>query len=257
MIEAEPMRRKDIIVGLEVWGGIIVLMAIAVVLLMRPNFQPIPALVMEPTLDSLPTVTPLPTTTPFPTPTSLAVLIPTPTVAALPVVANGDVPAVEDVVEATSATALLDTAPAESPSVETASTNLSPATENTTALTFATLSLSQTGAITYVVQAGDTLSVIAENLGVAMEDLMALNELEDEIIYLDQVLIIPEAGAERALAVASARVMRVVHTVVSGDTLGTIALHYGVDVDELRALNALDSDLIQLGQELTIPEDAD
>ncbi len=51
----------------------------------------------------------------------------------------------------------------------------------------------------------------------------------------------------------------VVHVVVEGDTLGAIALQYGVSVDDLRRLNAGsigDGDLIYMGQELVVASGA-
>ncbi|MSQ61660.1 MAG: LysM peptidoglycan-binding domain-containing protein [Dehalococcoidia bacterium] len=43
------------------------------------------------------------------------------------------------------------------------------------------------------------------------------------------------------------------HTVKLGDTLVSIASQYGVTVDTLKQANGLSSDLIQVGQELTVP----
>ncbi len=47
---------------------------------------------------------------------------------------------------------------------------------------------------------------------------------------------------------------RIEHTVRSGDTLAAIAVAYGVSVDEIRQLNNLSSDILQLGQVLLIQE---
>ena len=45
---------------------------------------------------------------------------------------------------------------------------------------------------------------------------------------------------------------RITHRVQEGDTLISIALTYGVDVDDIRALNDLSGDIIQINQELII-----
>jgi LysM repeat protein len=45
--------------------------------------------------------------------------------------------------------------------------------------------------VTYTVQAGDTLSGIAYEFDVPVEDLVAANDLEGEMIYVEQVLVIP------------------------------------------------------------------
>lgn len=44
-----------------------------------------------------------------------------------------------------------------------------------------------------------------------------------------------------------------VHRVASGDTLEKIARHYKTDVDKIRKLNHLSTDLIFIGQELKVP----
>ena len=43
------------------------------------------------------------------------------------------------------------------------------------------------------------------------------------------------------------------YTVKAGDTLLSIAIEYGVTVDAIKEANGLSSDLIQVGQELTVP----
>ena len=43
------------------------------------------------------------------------------------------------------------------------------------------------------------------------------------------------------------------HIVEPGDTLGTLARQYRITVDELRTANKLQSDVIRVGQRLTIP----
>jgi LysM repeat protein len=56
----------------------------------------------------------------------------------------------------------------------------------------------------------------------------------------DYVLATPDASG------------RIVHTVQAGDTLSGIAFRYGVPVDQIRQLNNLTSDIVQLGAELII-----
>lgn len=43
------------------------------------------------------------------------------------------------------------------------------------------------------------------------------------------------------------------HTVVRGDTIGTIAQKYGISADTLRTTNNLSGNLISLNQKLVIP----
>lgn len=49
--------------------------------------------------------------------------------------------------------------------------------------------------ITYVVQAGDILSTIADSYGVTVESIIAINDLDDpDFLSIGQVLRIPSAG---------------------------------------------------------------
>ncbi len=48
--------------------------------------------------------------------------------------------------------------------------------------------------VTYTVVAGDTLFLIAKRHGVALEDLVALNELDSDLIEIGQLLQIPVGG---------------------------------------------------------------
>lgn len=58
----------------------------------------------------------------------------------------------------------------------------------------------------YVVKAGDTLSIIAQQYGVTIEDLVAVNQLADpNLLRVGQTLIIPVSGAaQTAVAAATA-----------------------------------------------------
>jgi LysM repeat protein len=62
----------------------------------------------------------------------------------------------------------------------------------------------------------------------------------------------PRALAQAAVTATPRPDGSIVHTVQEGDTLFGLALLYGTTVDEIRALNGLDSDLLIVGQELLI-----
>lgn len=111
---------------------------------------------------------------------------------------------------------------------------------------------------THEVQAGETLGEIALRYGVSVEALLAENGLDSaEFLQIGQELKLPTAEAEAATATTSLPQGERTHIVEAGDTLGGIALQYDVSVEALKQANDLDSDIIQLGQELTIPgEDA-
>ncbi len=112
--------------------------------------------------------------------------------------------------------------------------------------------------ITYTVKSGDTLSGIAYSYGISTAALAAANDIAGDVIYPDQELRIPLDEQTMAALTATPTLSpdernRVVYTVKAGDTLGGIAKSYNVTVDELMSANTLSSDVIRVGQELTIP----
>jgi LysM repeat protein len=112
-------------------------------------------------------------------------------------------------------------------------------------------SSSEGGQVVHVVQAGQGLLEIATLYGVPVADIMAANGLTDQdILRIGQKLIIPGV-TKRDVAAAQGDI----HIVQSGESLLSIALLYGVTVDELQQANGLDNpDAIYVGQELIIPK---
>ncbi|MEZ4620469.1 MAG: peptidoglycan DD-metalloendopeptidase family protein [Caldilineaceae bacterium] len=86
----------------------------------------------------------------------------------------------------------------------------------------------------YTVQSGDTLAVIAQRFGVALDDLIALNNIADRnLISVGQVLLIPSSDATLT-TVPTAQV-----AAMPGDTLVDIARRFGQDPQLLTSLNPL------------------
>ncbi len=120
------------------------------------------------------------------------------------------------------------------------------------------------GSGVYVVQEGDTLSQIAAQFGITMEDLMAANGLtEADIIHPGQELIIPGVQVPTPEPPTPTPPPptpppgATVYVVQEGDTLIQIAAQFGVTVEDIMAANGLtDAALIQVGQELIIPVSA-
>lgn len=92
----------------------------------------------------------------------------------------------------------------------------------------------------YIVEAGDTLSGIAEQNGIDVETLMTANPGISELIHPgDKLAILPAKG--------------IVHEVNSGDTLWGIAHTYGVTLEAIKAANTKLSDQLVIGEKLFIP----
>jgi len=104
-----------------------------------------------------------------------------------------------------------------------------------------------------IVRAGDTLSEIALAQGLTVEQLRALNGISDpNRIYVGQRLRL--SGAPATTAPAKARPKDVVHVVAWGETLTSIAHHYGSTIAAIAAANRIaDPSYLCVGQRLTIP----
>lgn len=109
------------------------------------------------------------------------------------------------------------------------------------------------GAQTYTVQRGDTLSSIAAKTGVSVAELQRLNNIANpNRITVGQKLTLP-SGTTAPSAPATTGAART-YTVQRGDTLGKIAVRFGVTVAQLQAANGITNpDRISVGQVLRIP----
>ncbi|MFZ2506815.1 MAG: LysM peptidoglycan-binding domain-containing protein, partial [Trichococcus flocculiformis] len=117
----------------------------------------------------------------------------------------------------------------------------------------------QAGEAFHVVQPGDTLYAIAKKYGISLVDLLTLNELTSNMIYVGDRLVLPDSvivegnnpdedtDEEKAPTTPTSE-----YTVVVGDTLYKIAAANGLTVGELKSLNALTSDTIFVGQKLLL-----
>lgn len=100
------------------------------------------------------------------------------------------------------------------------------------------------GAHPYVVRPGDTLSEVAERLGVPTSALVEANGIEDpDLIVAGQLLVVPTDGG-----------WSTDYVVKAGDTLSRIAHELGVPVADLARANAItDVNLIIEGRILAVP----
>jgi len=99
----------------------------------------------------------------------------------------------------------------------------------------------QGGTIRYVVQAGDSLWLIAQRYNTTVDTLMKLNGLTSDLLNIGQVLKVPSPQSY------------IQYTVQAGDSLWLIAQKYNTTVNAVKSLNGLTSDLLNIGQVLRIP----
>lgn len=93
---------------------------------------------------------------------------------------------------------------------------------------------------TYIVQSGDSLSVIAQKYGMSTSQLASLNGISNpDLIFVGQILKVSGGGTTRS------------YTVQSGDALSVIAQKLGVSMQHLIDLNGISNpDMIYAGQVL-------
>jgi len=105
----------------------------------------------------------------------------------------------------------------------------------------------------YTVKSGDTLHDIAKAFGIPVETLKATNQLERDLIKPNQVLVIPTT-VERETPHAVHKPLKEgdPYIVKSGDTLSELSVRAGVSVEEIRQLNRLQSNRLQIGQKLLL-----
>lgn len=101
----------------------------------------------------------------------------------------------------------------------------------------------------YTVVSGDSLWSIAQAHGCRVDELRRANALDpgDPLITGARLVVPPCKGPVTAPKAASKR-----HRVETGDTLSSIAARYGTTIDDLRALNGLEGDVIHPGQRLAV-----
>ena len=96
---------------------------------------------------------------------------------------------------------------------------------------------------TYTVKSGDSLWSIANKYNTTVSNLKSLNNLSSDVLQIGQVLNVPSNSVS----------MGNTYTVKSGDSLWNVANRYGISVAELKSLNNLSSDVLQIGQVLNVP----
>ncbi|MDF1523204.1 MAG: LysM peptidoglycan-binding domain-containing protein [Trueperaceae bacterium] len=104
---------------------------------------------------------------------------------------------------------------------------------------------------THVVEAGDNLWSLARRYDTTVAALMATNGLTDESLRLGTTLRVPSTGDAAAAGAPAAPTAT--HVVEAGDNLWSLARRYDTTVASLMAANALTSDALRPGLELTVP----
>jgi len=111
----------------------------------------------------------------------------------------------------------------------------------------------------YVVKSGDNLWDISRKFGLSVKDLKGLNNLTGDTLQIGQMLILRTGVAvEQPRAAASPPAPKkqlptgTKYTVKSGDNLWELGRKFGMTVSELKLLNGLKSDSLQIGEVLIL-----
>jgi LysM repeat protein len=114
----------------------------------------------------------------------------------------------------------------------------------------------------YTVTAKDNLNLLAERFATTTAEIKKLNGLQGNVLQTGQVLRIPFTTSSPNTKVASTPSQQAPQSTIAGTTehtvkpkeyLGVIAKQYGVTVEDLKSINGLTSNNLQIGQVLKIP----
>ena len=114
----------------------------------------------------------------------------------------------------------------------------------------------QTPDVAYVVERGDSLSVIARRFDTTVSRLVALNQLRSRNrIQIGQRLLLPQNSAVADQTLGERAVQDGRYTVRRGDTISLIASRFGVSEQQVLSLNGIvDRNRIYPGQNLQLPD---
>ena len=104
-------------------------------------------------------------------------------------------------------------------------------------------------ATTYTVKHGETLSSVAKKLGISVEELKEWNQLNGNNLRIGQKLIIDKS---QTTASAPKKENQIIHRVVSGESLHSIARKYGCKMENIKVWNHKSNNDIKAGEKLIL-----
>lgn len=109
--------------------------------------------------------------------------------------------------------------------------------------------------MTYIVQPGDSLNLIAKKNNTSIQTLRELNRLDNNQLVVGQKLLIPVPKNEENPGDGENDDSLKKYTVKVGDSLYLIALEFSTTVQEIKKINGLNDNNLTIGQSLLIPDD--
>ena len=100
----------------------------------------------------------------------------------------------------------------------------------------------------YIVKKGDSLYSIALNNNTTINEIKKINNLKSNILSVGQVLLLPIKNSDDNIIPDN------IYIVKNGDSLYSIALNNNTSVDEIKRLNNLSNNIINIGQQLLLSD---
>ena len=101
---------------------------------------------------------------------------------------------------------------------------------------------------TYIIKKGDNLYSIAKRYNTTVDIIKNLNNLTSDTLSVGETLLLPSGKI-----IEDNIINNEIYTVKSGDTIYSIARLYNTNIDDIKKINNLTSNLISVGQNLKIP----
>ena len=118
-----------------------------------------------------------------------------------------------------------------------------------------TISTTTASAGSYTVASGDSVWSVANKHGITMDQLRNWNNIKNDFIYPGQRLVVKNGTGSKSQAdttTATSSTNAGSYTVVSGDSVWSVANKHGITMDQLRSWNNIKNDFIYPGQALIV-----
>ena len=96
----------------------------------------------------------------------------------------------------------------------------------------------------YTIKKGDNLYSIAKNYNISLEELINFNQQGSTLLHIGEQLLIPINNQANN---------NIQYVIKPGDTLYNIAKRYNTNVDEIKKINNLNSNMLKIGETILIP----
>lgn len=97
----------------------------------------------------------------------------------------------------------------------------------------------------YTIKKGDNLYSIAKNYNITLDELINFNQQGSTLLHIGEQLLIPINNQTNN---------NIQYIIKPGDTLYNIAKRYNTNVDEIKRINNLNTNMLKIGETILIPD---